>query len=195
MQDKQTPISLRERKKAMCRRKILRIARDSFEEKGYYDTSMNEIAQKAEVSVASLFNYFPTKLQLIIEIEHMKAEDFSRILEELSSETYSYTERLFHLLQSYLEDFIKYPRISYQISEFRAFDIIPQDANTDLREHLFLLIQAAVREGELAPETDVTLILEFFLNLGYSIVSRKISREKALEMFRTLLNFYRVQRI
>ncbi|MCI8505645.1 MAG: TetR/AcrR family transcriptional regulator [Lachnospiraceae bacterium] len=179
----------------MCRRKILRIARDSFEEKGYYDTSMNEIAQKAEVSVASLFNYFPTKLQLIIEIEHMKAEDFSRILEELSSETYSYTERLFHLLQSYLEDFIKYPRISYQISEFRAFDIIPQDANTDLREHLFLLIQAAVREGELAPETDVTLILEFFLNLGYSIVSRKISREKALEMFRTLLNFYRVQRI
>lgn len=195
MQDKQTPISLRERKKAMCRRKILRIARDSFEEKGYYDTSMNEIAQKAEVSVASLFNYFPTKLQLIIEIEHMKAEDFSRILEELSSETYSYTERLFHLLQSYLEGFIKYPRISYQISEFRAFDIIPQDANTDLREHLFLLIQAAVREGELAPETDVTLILEFFLNLGYSIVSRKISREKALEMFRTLLNFYRVQRI
>lgn len=60
---------LRERKKAKTRKLIADIARDLFIERGYGDVTVAEIAEKAEVAVTTLFNYFPTKESLIFDLE------------------------------------------------------------------------------------------------------------------------------
>jgi AcrR family transcriptional regulator len=57
---------LRERKKAKTRALIQQIALRLFRDQGYAATSIEEIAEAAEVSTTTVFRYFPTKPDLVI---------------------------------------------------------------------------------------------------------------------------------
>jgi AcrR family transcriptional regulator len=57
--------SLRERKKEQTRRQIAETARRLFGERGFEQVTVAEIARAAEVSTQTVFNYFPTKEDLV----------------------------------------------------------------------------------------------------------------------------------
>jgi AcrR family transcriptional regulator len=59
-------LGLRERKKAKTRAAIQEHALRLFREQGYEETSVEEIADAAEVSPSTVFRYFPTKPDLVI---------------------------------------------------------------------------------------------------------------------------------
>src|SRR6266542_2755257 len=56
---------LRERKKQQTRQLLERTARRLFAERGFEQVSVAEIARAADVSEATVFNYFPTKEDLV----------------------------------------------------------------------------------------------------------------------------------
>jgi len=56
---------LRERKKQQTRQQIAETARALFAERGFEDVTVAEIARAADVSVQTVFNYFPTKEDLV----------------------------------------------------------------------------------------------------------------------------------
>jgi AcrR family transcriptional regulator len=56
---------LRERKKQQTRQLLERTARRLFAERGFEQVSVAEIARTADVSEATVFNYFPTKEDLV----------------------------------------------------------------------------------------------------------------------------------
>ena len=56
---------LRERKKEQTRRLIAETARQLFSERGFEHVTIAEIAEAAEVAVQTVFNYFPTKEDLV----------------------------------------------------------------------------------------------------------------------------------
>jgi AcrR family transcriptional regulator len=56
---------LRELKKARTRQVIAETADDLFRRRGFDDVTVDEIAQTAEVSKKTVFNYFPTKEDLV----------------------------------------------------------------------------------------------------------------------------------
>lgn len=59
---------LRERKKKESEEKITSSARDIFLKKGYNNTTMEEIAAKADMGVGTLYNYFKSKAEIFISI-------------------------------------------------------------------------------------------------------------------------------
>jgi len=61
------PEGLRERKKRQTRARIQQVALDLFLAKGFEATTTEEIARAAEVSIGTLFNYFPTKEALVAD--------------------------------------------------------------------------------------------------------------------------------
>ena len=68
-------MGLRELKKQQTRKAISDMATELFMERGYHEVTTAEIARRAEVSVPTLFNYFPTKESLVFdEDSEMEAE-------------------------------------------------------------------------------------------------------------------------
>jgi len=59
-------VSLRERKKARTRAAIQHQALVLFRERGYDATTIEQIAQAAEVAVSTVFRYFPAKEDLVL---------------------------------------------------------------------------------------------------------------------------------
>lgn len=58
---------LRERKKQQTRRRIIDAAIGLFGERGFDNVPVAQIAQRAEVSEATVFNYFPSKEDLVYQ--------------------------------------------------------------------------------------------------------------------------------
>lgn len=71
---------LRERKKARTREAILREAFRLFRERGYGATTVEQIAEAAEVSPATFFRYFPAKEDLV------RLDSFPPLAEALASQ-------------------------------------------------------------------------------------------------------------
>ena len=78
---------LRERKKARTRELIAETARTLFAERGFEAVTVAEIARAAEVSQQTVFNYFPTKEDLVYwRLEAFEAELLAAIRDRPAGE-------------------------------------------------------------------------------------------------------------
>ncbi len=85
-QDEQPAVGLRERKKARTRAAIQRHALRLFREHGYHATTVEQIAEAAEISPSTFFRYFPTKEAVVFQDDYdpMIVEAFKAEPAELS---------------------------------------------------------------------------------------------------------------
>ncbi len=66
--DVEKRLSLRQRNSERIRQRIVTAALDLFTTEGYDQTTMDAIAERAEVGRATLFKYFPTKSTLLLPL-------------------------------------------------------------------------------------------------------------------------------
>ncbi|HEV7975778.1 TetR family transcriptional regulator [Amycolatopsis sp.] len=80
------PVGLRERKKAATRAAIQLHALRLFREQGYAQTTVDQIAEAAEISPSTFFRYFPTKEETVLydELDPILIEAFTAQPEDLS---------------------------------------------------------------------------------------------------------------
>jgi AcrR family transcriptional regulator len=72
--------SLRERKKLATRRALQRVALDLVAERGYSRVTVEDIAEAAEVSPRTFFNYFPSKEAAVLGADPERTEQLRRRL-------------------------------------------------------------------------------------------------------------------
>src|SRR5229473_4424773 len=73
-------VGLRERKKARTRQLIADTAARLFAERGYEQVAVSDVARAAEVSEQTVYNYFQTKEQLVIDRDQLVQEELSRLI-------------------------------------------------------------------------------------------------------------------
>jgi AcrR family transcriptional regulator len=83
-----TELGLRERKKQQTRQLISETARRLFAERGFERVSVAEVAREANVSEPTVFNYFPTKEDLVYSgLERFEDELLAAIRDRPGDET------------------------------------------------------------------------------------------------------------
>ena len=75
-------LSRKERERERIRQEILEAAEQEFSQSGFRDTSMSTIAARVELSVGTLYNFFPSKDALFITLMDTKATEFLHREEE-----------------------------------------------------------------------------------------------------------------
>ncbi|PRX98915.1 TetR/AcrR family transcriptional regulator [Allonocardiopsis opalescens] len=73
---------LRERKKQQTRQRIYDVATGLFVDRGFDRVTIAEVAAAAEVSVNTLYNYFPAKEDLVLPPDRASAERLAEIVRE-----------------------------------------------------------------------------------------------------------------
>ena len=71
-----TSLTRRERRTAETRRAIMRAARELFDERGYDETTIDDIAERADVAQRTFFRYFPTKEAVLFGV----SDDIRRVV-------------------------------------------------------------------------------------------------------------------
>ena len=81
-------VGLRERKKQQTRQLLAETARRLFAERGFEHVSVAEIARAADVSEPTVFNYFPTKEDLVYSgLERFEDDLLAAIRDRPAGET------------------------------------------------------------------------------------------------------------
>jgi len=97
MSAKQEP-SRRERKKQANKARMLKAVRDLLQTQGFDKTSIEQIAEAADVSKSTFFNYFPTKESLLVEIAAQEVQDLRRLVTVNLADVPSAVEKIRHVM-------------------------------------------------------------------------------------------------
>ena len=169
-----TPTGLRKAQKAATRQRVVAAARELFEGVGYEETTIRMIAERAGVSVGSVFTTFESKVDIF---NHILFEKFELLFGELQ-------RILPHLKGTACERVASLMSIAYGV-ECRQLDLMIShlsaphgwptriEAESTARQERFLgLFRGAVEEGIRAGELRADIDLDLFVETLHAVYLR-----------------------
>ncbi|GAA5528927.1 TetR/AcrR family transcriptional regulator [Herpetosiphon gulosus] len=90
--------SLRERQREERAALILEVAQQVFSEKGYIETSIDEIAARAGIAKGTVYLHFASKEELVVALFEQQFKQFLQQIEQILGESLPMRLRLEHLL-------------------------------------------------------------------------------------------------
>jgi len=151
-----------ERKKKKTREKIVKIAMDLFQEQGFNNTTMEQIAEKTDIARKTLYNYFPIKEAIVDEyvrgISHKLARENFEIIQNLPDTRSRLMASLNHAY-SWVESNREIMGICINYRLRNMFnDSGTQNAETGTQSILTQIISLGQQEGEIRKDISVKLL-------------------------------------
>jgi AcrR family transcriptional regulator len=163
-------VGVREQQKLATRAKVLDAARDLFDSEGYEETTIRAIAQKAGVSVGSVFTTFASKAEILGEIMNERIEQLSAELAVVVPNLRgSLVDRMSSLIAIHYDFQMRRPKlylayISVSFHEQQASGFVRMGSSPALRAPMRDLLTDAVERGEVRAEIDVELVLDMMIS-------------------------------
>jgi AcrR family transcriptional regulator len=120
-------------KKLERAQKILEAAFKCFHKYGFKNTTMAMIAEKADMSVGSLYNYHRTKEELLLNGILLSRDGFAKDIEDLVSQDLKQEEHWLKLTEIYLSSFSRYGKRVWREFFAAVFSESPERA-ADIQE-------------------------------------------------------------
>ena len=179
-------ITRREREYLAHREEILSAAEKVFAAKGFFPTTMSDIARQAEFGTGTLYKYFKSKEELYFTLIDEKVEEINRLVKAELSQRNSAVERIKKVLRLQFE-FIERNRDFFRIyiSERSRFEwTVKDDLGKGLHEKMVSyidilseVIRQGIKKGEFR-STDPRDLAHAFVGIVNSFVFEwLISRE------------------
>jgi TetR/AcrR family transcriptional regulator, fatty acid metabolism regulator protein len=184
MQPKTEPRSLKEKQRQEREALILKAAEDVLMEKGYHETSIDEIAARVGIAKGTVYLHFPSKEDLVIAIfEHDMQQLLQYVDTTMSSALTSHgkIEAIFDLMHGGIIS--KRVQLLDSISNSAGLRHLLFEKKGCLREkwdQLSARLNSLLEEGKAAGEFDSTLPTMVMLSAFYSLLSPK-SYERLME--------------
>lgn len=157
--------SRREANKNKCRQQILKASRRLFKEKGYERTMIEDVAEKAEVSKATLYNYFSNKEGLLAGTMDEEIDAFMRYVESIKH-VESSEERIRMALKFLIIDSIPFIGVSRRILFLNACAGSPMYGKAnDVKAVFSIMTEQAKAENIFKREIPTNDIVELLMGI------------------------------
>lgn len=156
----------RELNKIQCRNRILKMSRRLFTAKGYEETTMEEVAEAAEVSKATLYNYFASKESLLMGIADAALEEIRQLVDVELADEPDCLIKLRRVLETLAVDSIRYISLTRKIMYLNSFRdselyVIRQEVQRLLEQ----LIVRAKEDGQLRRDVPTEELVDMFMGV------------------------------
>jgi AcrR family transcriptional regulator len=159
-------VGIRDDQKLATREKVLEAARDLFNETGYDETTIRAIAERAGVSVGSVFTTFASKAEVLSHVMQTRLADlyaeFDRVVPFLRGST---ADRLCSIFAIHYEFetrrvklFLAHIAASYSPSQEPG--IVPYGRNEKLNAMLRETLLGGVERGDVRGDLDPDLAID-----------------------------------
>lgn len=156
----------RQERKLATRARVLEAARDLFDAAGYEETTLRMVAQRAGVSVGSVFTTFSGKAELLSQVMADRVEalqgELERVIPHLRGPTvdrirsimavhYGFETRRLRLFVAYIAASFSWPRDGA---------VAPIGSNNRFRGILDDTLRGGIERGDVRPDIDVDLVID-----------------------------------
>ncbi len=154
---------------------ILQVAEEVLMEKGYYETSIEEIAARVGIAKGTVYLHFPSKEDLVVAIFERDMQKLREHTETIMSSALTARGKMEAILQfMYGGTFNKRLQLLhslYENVELRRIFLEKKACTRDLWEQLSERLTSLLEEGKAAGEFDNTLPTAVMLSAFYSLWS------------------------
>jgi AcrR family transcriptional regulator len=166
----------REQNKRQTRRRLLDAARHLFAERGAVGTTIEDIADLAGVSRATVFNYFPSKNDLLaaLLVSHMDA--LSVLIDDLLAQELTTAERIVGVFSDFAQETRKIPgylrALTGELEKDLATIEITTERTTGFENELLRLLAPGVERGEVRTDYPLPFLAQMIGAVYLSSVRR-----------------------
>ena len=122
---------------------ILKYAKDILINLGYNKLTMRGLAEKSNVALGTLYNYFPTKSDLIIKLMESYWYDYLEVIDEIDKEEQDFFtklkkiyEKLETFVQIFLEVWVRNTRCEYTHKDVESKRVFLEKFNKKMEDIL-----------------------------------------------------------
>jgi AcrR family transcriptional regulator len=145
-------LSRRERKKLATRHRLVQSGLDLFLSQGYDETTVEQIADAADVAKGTFFNYFETKEAILPAVAEWRVREIRRGVSAEGGAPASPVARIKHLMRSVARDPISNPQVTHHLVAAHSVHPEPVRALGRLLTEMVAQAQAAGEiRGDLEP--------------------------------------------
>lgn len=179
VEDGDVKLGLRERKKVKLRHSIVRCAVELFEQRGFDETSIDEIAERAEISPSTFFRYYATKEEVLLGADAALLE----ILIGCVGESFTSSPNLRGVTDGFLEFAQRFDGMQDDLSRRRARLLAASESVQARAAHSQLLWERAVAEelarvsGLSKPELQHEVLASTVMG-AYSVAVRRWRKQR-----------------
>jgi len=158
--------SVRATQKQGTRRKVLEAARDLFNEIGYDETTIRAIAERAGVSVGSVFTTFASKSDVLSQVMDDRVEslfaELDRVARHLRGSIIDRVSSVFAIHYDFECRRVKLflAHVAASFSPTLEATTIPYGRNSRFKGMLLDMLAEAAERGEVRSDADLDLVLD-----------------------------------
>jgi len=142
------PLGRVARKRQRRVNEILRVAAQVLSERGYYNTSLEEIAERLDLAKASLYHYFDSKEALLTAALGSVAEEAIARLTSIAQESSPAPDRLRRLIIEQLQIItLEYPELSRLFLAHLEWPAVVRERIADWHARHDAIFRAVIAEG------------------------------------------------
>jgi len=164
------------------RREIIVSALEIFKAKGIGSTKMTDVAKKSEYGVATVYRYFSTKSELVVEAAtHLWVKEISQIKNLLEEKTFSQStciEKIQKILELFLDVYTNQRDLLFFLDEFDTY-ILKEELTGDqlenyeknilnLKDTVVNTLNKGIEEGTVKKDLDPEL---YYTTTTHSLMS------------------------
>jgi AcrR family transcriptional regulator len=159
-------VSRRERRSADIRERLFRSALRLFAEKGFAETTVEDITEAADVGKGTFFNYFPSKDHILLAFSDMQLGKLAELVAHFRNSDQSLREFIQELTQRMTEEPLRNPGMIRALLLGYLSSNAVREVMTEKQEHALALhtqiIEIGQSRGELRKDIPAIEIAHVF---------------------------------